>query len=64
MIVYPYLIWIYFAPRGHVKSDKLLDHLLQCEPITQHQNLFAIVYCTCRLISHHEHNIIRENIHS
>ena len=31
------------APQcGEVKSDKFSDHVLQCETIIQHLNLFAI----------------------
>ena len=54
------LVSIYVATRGPVKSDRLLDHALECKTIMKYLNLFAIDHC--RFISHREHKVIRDNI--
>ena len=45
-----------------VKSDRLLDHALQCKTITHYLILFAIDHY--RFIFGREHNVLHDNIHS
>ena len=57
-------ISIYIAPSRLVKSDRLLDHALECKTIIKYLNTFAIDYCSTIFISHLKHNAISNNIHS
>ena len=62
LVLISILISIYVALGGRVKSDRLLDFALQFKARIQYLNLFTIDHC--KFISHRNHNVIRDNIHS